>query len=194
MLRRRYRLFTICSIALVFVLYRFYQNSWAPSQPSASLFDPIQKPVNPPPPAQSAVPTEDDIRKDTEDIIITPPPADDPVPPPADPADEKPESVDIDTTHQLQPQEGTQSEEHEPENKPDEHHGATVPDKPVDQVKEPSQEGTFKEPTQDKTAKEGTSEEQKPPDDPPPQVPAVQWKDPPTPADHPDKPLSLIHI
>lgn len=188
MLRRRYRLFTICSIALVFVLYRFYQNSWAPSQHSASLFDPIQKPVNPPPPAQSAVPTEDDIRKDTEDIIITPPPADDPVPPPADPADEKPESVDIDTTHQLQPQEGTQSEEHEPENKPDEHHGATVPDKPVDQVKEPSQEGTFKEPTQDKTAKEGTSEEQKPPDDPPPQVPAVQWKDPPTPADHPDKP------
>ncbi|KAM5352026.1 hypothetical protein ACJ41O_004749 [Fusarium nematophilum] len=94
-LRRRGRFYTIVSIFMVFMLYRFLQNSWSQSRPS---YKPAQQPLNPP----AAPPAPGDGSTEAFEPPVAPPSVHLP-----EPADQDSNSALDDTPNELVPQEDT---------------------------------------------------------------------------------------
>ncbi|KAF4464877.1 mannosyl-oligosaccharide alpha-12-mannosidase [Fusarium albosuccineum] len=177
-LRRRGRFYTIVSVFMVFMLYRFLQNSWSQS----ARYDPVQPPPNPP----AGQPVPGDGSTEAFEPPVAPPPVNLP-----DSSDQKPDSI-VDAPKPVVPQEDGNLP-----GKVDDGEDKTIPEKPANepvQVDAPIQD-KVDTPVQEKVGdqvgavpEDKTEDVKKPADESPPQIPPVQFKDPPMPADNPDRP------
>ncbi|EEU45822.1 uncharacterized protein NECHADRAFT_106029 [Fusarium vanettenii 77-13-4] len=174
-LRRRGRFYTIISVFLVFILYRYLQNSWAQS----AEYNAIQQPPVPPPVAQP--PPVIEGSKEAFEPAVVPPVLElpnsegkdsDSIPRPAVPQGDSnlPEKVEISEDKTL-------PESNEAINEKVETAGETLPD-----PEKPAQENAQAQ------ANAGTEGVKKPEEQTSPETPPLQVKDPPVTADNPDQP------
>ncbi|KAH6891072.1 glycosyl hydrolase family 47-domain-containing protein [Thelonectria olida] len=170
---RRYRLFTICAVVIVFLLYRTLENSWALSNGSDSL-DVINKNKNTPPdtPAQPPPPaTGDETKlKDAEDV---------PKKPSHDGllGDEQDIEKELEYEYELTPQEKADKDALKQDalnhKTSDEDSEEDAPKK--DTTKQDTSKDTSKGTSSDYTGKDSKTKEDKGT----PEIPKVHWSDPP---------------
>ncbi|UPK89416.1 hypothetical protein LCI18_000351 [Fusarium solani-melongenae] len=184
-LRRRGRFYTIISIFLVFILYRFLQNSWARS----AEYNAIQQPPVPPPVAQ---PPPVEGSKEAFEPAVVPPVVElpnsegkdsDSIPRPAVPQGDSNLPEKVETSEDK-----TVPESIEAINEKVETAGKTLPEaeKTVPDAEKPAQENAQGQ------ANAGTEGVKKPEEQTSPETPPLQVKDPPVTADNPDQPR--VHV
>ncbi|KAM0427271.1 hypothetical protein ACHAPT_007704 [Fusarium lateritium] len=174
-LRRRGRFYTIVSVFLVFILYRFLQNSWARS----AEYNAIQQPPVPPPVAQP--PTVEGFKEAFEPAVV-PPPVELPNSEGKD-SDSIPKPVVPQGDNTLPEKIGTGEDKTVPESIQAINEKVEAAGKALPEAEKPVQENAQGQ------ANAGAEGAKKPEEQNPPQIPPVHFKDPPIPADNPDQPL-----
>lgn len=169
-LRRRGRLYAIVAVVMVFLLYRFTQDSWTRSPHFETVKQPNQ-------------PASEPVQGSKEAFE---PPV---VPPSVQLPDSEQDSNSANKPKPATPQDGTKPEKAYG-GVPDRVDTPPVEDKPA--VENPIKAGDDIKPVSEEKKEDKSGDTKKPTEQGPPQIPHVQFKDPPKQADNPDIPLVNI--